>query len=59
MQDWDRMLGMLREEQDPRALGKGEVFDTYKYVGGRAKGYDTWLKAQEARLSEALKGPKK
>jgi arylsulfatase A-like enzyme len=51
----DRMLGMLREEQDPRALGKGAVFDTYEYVGGRAKGYDTWLKAQEARLSEALK----
>ncbi len=55
----DRMLGMLREEQDPRALGKGEVFDTYKYVGGRGKGYDTWLKAQESRLSEALKAPKK
>jgi arylsulfatase A-like enzyme len=55
----DRMLGMLREEQDPRAQGKGEVFDTYKYVGGRAKGYDTWLKAQEARLAEALKAPNK
>lgn len=55
----DRMLGMLREEQDPRALGKGEVFDTYKYVGGRGKGYDTWLKAQEARLAELLKAPKK
>jgi arylsulfatase A-like enzyme len=55
----DQMLGLLREEQDPRALGKGEVFDTYKYVGPRGKAYDTWLKAQESRLSEALKPPKK
>jgi arylsulfatase A-like enzyme len=54
----DRMLGLLRDEQDPRALGKGEVFDTYKYVGGRAKGYDTWLKAQESRLAEIFKAPK-
>ncbi len=55
----DRMLGMLRAEHDPRALGKGEVFDTYKYVGSRGKGYETWLKAQEGRLSEALKAPKR
>lgn len=50
----ERMLRQLREEQDPRALGKGEVFDTYKYVGGRAKGYETWLKAQTARVEEAV-----
>lgn len=55
----DRMLALLREEQDPRALGKGEVFDTYKYTGNRRKGYETWLKAQEARLSEALQPLKK
>jgi arylsulfatase A-like enzyme len=42
----DQMLDMLRQEQDPRALGNGAIFDTYKYVSGRAKGYDTWLKAQ-------------
>ena len=51
----DRMLAMLREEQDPRALGNGAIFDTYKYVAGRAKAYDTWLKAQEARAAEAVK----
>jgi N-sulfoglucosamine sulfohydrolase len=51
----ERMLGMLRAEQDPRALGRGAVFDTYQYVGGRAKAYDTWLKAQASRLSEAAK----
>ena len=55
----ERMFRMLCEEQDPRALGKGEIFDTYKYVGSRDKGYETWLKSQEARLSEALKDPQK
>lgn len=50
-----RMMAMLRSEQDPRALGKGEVFDTYKYVGSRAKGYETWLKAQESRLKDVGK----
>jgi arylsulfatase A-like enzyme len=40
---------MLRQEQDPRALGNGAVFDTYKYLGNRGnRGYDEWLKAQRA-----------
>lgn len=42
----NRMLTMLRAEGDPRALGQGAIFETYKYVAGRGKGYDTWLKAQ-------------
>lgn len=50
-----RMMNRLREEQDPRALGNGAIFDTYKYVGGRAKSYETWLKAQEDRLAEMMK----
>ena len=33
----ERMLALLRAEQDPRALGHGAVFDTYKYVAGRDK----------------------
>jgi len=49
-----RMLAMLREEQDPRALGNGAIFDTYKYVAGRQKAYDTWLKTQESKLSETV-----
>jgi arylsulfatase A-like enzyme len=40
------LLARLRAEEDPRALGNGAVFDTYKYVGARAKGYETWLNAQ-------------
>jgi arylsulfatase A-like enzyme len=50
-----RMMKMLREEADPRALGNGAIFDTYKYVGGRAKGYETWLKEQEGPATEAVK----
>ena len=46
----ERMMTLLREEQDPRALGQAAIFDTYQYVGGRQKGYDTWLKAQDAKL---------
>lgn len=48
-----RMKTMLRDEGDPRALGNGAIFDTYKYTAGRAKGYDTWLKAQTFTPKEA------
>ena len=45
----NKMVAMLKEEGDPRMLGNGAVFDSYKYMGGRAKAYDTWLKEQEER----------
>ncbi len=45
-----RLMQMLRAEGDPRALGNGAIFDTYRYVGNRTKGYETWLKAQEPKL---------
>ena len=50
-----RMMNLLKEEGDPRALGNGAIFDTYKYTGGRQKGYETWLKSQEAALAEMMK----
>lgn len=50
-----RMMNMLRAEQDPRALGNGAIFDTYKYTGPRQKAYDTWLKEQDSKLSELIK----
>jgi arylsulfatase A-like enzyme len=43
----EQMQQMLREDADPRALGDAAIFDTYTYQGGRDKGYETWLKAQE------------
>jgi arylsulfatase A-like enzyme len=50
-----RMMQMLRDEGDPRALGNGAIFDTYKYVGNRKKGYETWLKDQEGRIEALMK----
>lgn len=44
-----RLEQELRDDGDPRQFGKGEVFDTYPYVAGRGKAYDTWLKNQNAQ----------
>jgi arylsulfatase A-like enzyme len=49
------MFELRNREKDPRALGNAAVFDTYKYVGSRAKGYDTWLKTHEAKTAEELR----
>jgi len=46
----DRMMELLTEDKDPRALGKADVFDTYQYLGGRSKGYETWLRMKEAEF---------
>jgi arylsulfatase A-like enzyme len=41
-----RMYEMLKEEGDPRLLGREEFFDTIQYHGPRKHAYDTWLKNQ-------------
>lgn len=51
----DKMMTLLKEEGDPRALSNGAIFDTYKYLASRKKGYETWLKAQDAALAETIK----
>ncbi len=40
------METLLKADEDPRILGKGAIFDTYKYLGGRKHAFDTWLKNQ-------------
>jgi len=42
----DRMMGMLAEEGDPRALGRADFFETIEYTGPHKHSYDTWLKNQ-------------
>ncbi|MFN3322907.1 MAG: sulfatase [Bryobacteraceae bacterium] len=42
----DRMDHVLREEGDPRTLGRADFFDTIQYHGPRKHAYDTWLKSQ-------------
>ena len=49
------MMRLLKEDGDPRALGKGDDFEALKYVGGRTKGYETWLKEQESGVLAELK----
>ena len=34
----------LRRQQDPRILGHGDVFDTYKSVAPRNRSWDTMMK---------------
>ena len=45
-----RMMKLLADEQDPRALGQAAIFDTYRYTGPRTKSYEVWLQTQEAKL---------
>jgi arylsulfatase A-like enzyme len=40
------MEASLRADQDPRVLGQGAIFDTYRYLGDRGHSYDNWLKFQ-------------
>jgi len=54
------MMRLQKEDGDPRALGKGDDFESLKYTGNRAKGYETWLKEQESGvLAELKKSPMK
>ncbi|MSU25392.1 MAG: heparan N-sulfatase [Opitutus sp.] len=51
-----RLMQLLVEEHDPRALGNAAIFDTYHYTGPRQKSYDTWLKEQEEKSGPAAPG---
>ena len=52
------MMELLREEQDPRALGRGEIFDHYRYLergqGDRPRTYDAWIRSREPALRKSL-----
>jgi N-sulfoglucosamine sulfohydrolase len=37
----------LRKDEDPRVLGHGEIFESYRYVGPRGHSYDSWLKYRQ------------
>ncbi len=47
----ERMLTLLKEEGDPRALGNGAIFDTYDYTKPSPKDYHAWLATQDEQLS--------
>jgi hypothetical protein len=57
-----RLEAMLKAEQDPRETGNAAIFDTYQYLGNRAKkGYAEWEARQKGLLppEEPKKGKKK
>jgi N-sulfoglucosamine sulfohydrolase len=41
------MEGILRKDQDPRMLGQGAIFESYKYLGDRAHSYENWLRFRQ------------
>ena len=41
------MNASLTRDQDPRILGQGAIFESYKYLGGRAHSYENWLKYRQ------------
>ena len=49
------LMRLLKEDGDPRALGKGDDFESLKFTGNGAKGYGTWLKEQESGVLAELK----
>jgi len=51
----DKMVSLLKDEGDPRFAGEGARLEAYKYIGGRGKGYETWLKQQESAVLDELK----
>jgi hypothetical protein len=40
------METMLRQEEDPRALGHPEFFDTIPYFGDKKHSWESWLRNQ-------------
>jgi arylsulfatase A-like enzyme len=43
----EEMEASLRKDEDPRVLGRGAIFESYKYVGGRDHSYEAWLKFRQ------------
>jgi N-sulfoglucosamine sulfohydrolase len=41
------MEASLRKDQDPRMLGQGAIFESYRYLGDRTHSYDNWLKFRQ------------
>jgi arylsulfatase A-like enzyme len=37
----------LRKDEDPRILGRSEIFENYKYTGPRGHSYEAWLKYRQ------------
>ncbi len=41
------MEALLRQDEDPRMFGHGEIFEAYRYLGDRGHSYEAWLKYRQ------------
>ncbi len=44
---WTELQKTLRAQRDPRILGNGDIFDTYKYLGNRDHAWDTMMEKKK------------
>lgn len=44
---WTELQKTLRAQRDPRILGNGDIFDTYKYLGNRDYAWDTLMEKKK------------
>jgi len=48
---WEELKTTLKSQGDPRIFGKGDIFDTYEYVGGKSHSWrayvEGWRKPQQ------------
>ena len=40
---WQQLQRELTAQEDPRILGKGDVFDRYEYVGNKNKSWEAQM----------------
>ena len=38
------MEASLRQDKDPRMFGRGAIFESYPFLGGKTRSYESWLK---------------
>jgi arylsulfatase A-like enzyme len=55
---WEELRKTLTEQQDPRILGHGDVFDKYEYQGSRKNAWDTVMESGSSEKNAAKKNGK-
>lgn len=53
----ERLFDALRAQDDPRVLGKGEIFDNYPYTGGEQDFYERYEKGELDRSAVGWVNP--
>jgi N-sulfoglucosamine sulfohydrolase len=56
---WKELQETLKQQQDPRILGNGDVFDKYEYVGNSAGSWDNVMGGKKGEVPAKGKGKSK